>query len=165
MNTNLRPPPSAPSSSRMLTGYLTDIEQLLDEQRWQVALREAADLPLIAAALTDPQMRSTREGVRSWCRVWLNGGSDDDRIDRQIRKLHPVDATAASALRRLRLRRELPPRPRGFSTSQTPDLAPQDSEAAEACVALVNAARRWYARSACHDPEVQSNLARLAVLR
>jgi hypothetical protein len=29
----------------------------------------------------------------------------------------------------------------------------------------VGAARRWYARSGCHDPTVQSNLARLAVLR
>jgi hypothetical protein len=32
-------------------------------------------------------------------------------------------------------------------------------------VALVNAARRWYARSGVHDPTVQDNLARLAVLR
>jgi hypothetical protein len=31
--------------------------------------------------------------------------------------------------------------------------------------ALIEAARRWYARSACHDPTVQANLARLAVLR
>jgi hypothetical protein len=30
---------------------------------------------------------------------------------------------------------------------------------------LVDAARRWYARSACHDSTVQANLARLAVLR
>jgi len=31
--------------------------------------------------------------------------------------------------------------------------------------ALIEAAKRWYARSACHDPIVQANLARLAVLR
>ena len=33
------------------------------------------------------------------------------------------------------------------------------------CTALTEAARRWYARNACHDPTVQANLARLAVLR
>jgi hypothetical protein len=31
--------------------------------------------------------------------------------------------------------------------------------------ALVEATRRWYARSGVHDPTVQENLARLAVLR
>src|ERR1700681_3170070 len=47
----------SPSSSRMLAGYLTDIEQLLDEQHRDAALREAFDLPRIAVALTDPQLR------------------------------------------------------------------------------------------------------------
>ena len=38
----------APSSSRMLTGYMSYIEQLLDERQWEAALREALDLPQIA---------------------------------------------------------------------------------------------------------------------
>ena len=37
-------PGAVPSSSRMLTDYPTDIEQLLCEQRWDAALREACDL-------------------------------------------------------------------------------------------------------------------------
>jgi len=38
----------------MLTDYPTDIEQLLCEQRWDAALREACDLPPIAVVLADP---------------------------------------------------------------------------------------------------------------
>src|SRR2546429_3074396 len=34
-------PGAVPSDSRMLTNYLADIEQLLCEQRWDAALREA----------------------------------------------------------------------------------------------------------------------------
>ncbi len=47
-------PGAVPSDSRMLTNYLADIEQLLCEQRWEAALREACDLPQIAVALADP---------------------------------------------------------------------------------------------------------------
>lgn len=55
--------------------------------------------------------------------------------------------------------------PRAFSPSRTGALDPEASETAQICTALVEAARRWYARSACHDITVQTNLARLAVLR
>ena len=64
-------PAAAPSSSRMLASYLTDIEQLLDEQRWDAALREACDLPRIAVALSDPQLRCSREEVGIWCAQWM----------------------------------------------------------------------------------------------
>ena len=51
----------------MLAGYLTDIEQLLDEQHRDAALREAFDLPRIAVALTDPQLRCSGERMKTWC--------------------------------------------------------------------------------------------------
>src|SRR5947207_1482191 len=57
-------PGAVPSDSRMLTNYLADIEQLLCEQRWDAALREACDLPQIAVALADPQLRSSSERVK-----------------------------------------------------------------------------------------------------
>ena len=57
-------PRIAPSSSRMLASYLADIEQLLDEQRWEAALREAFDLPEIAVALADPASRADTASVR-----------------------------------------------------------------------------------------------------
>src|SRR5258708_25343168 len=61
----------SPSSSRMLAGYLTDIEQLLDEQHRDAALREAFDLPRIAVALTDPQLRCSGEQMKTWCEQWI----------------------------------------------------------------------------------------------
>src|ERR1700716_3906703 len=62
---------TSPSSSRMLAGYLTDIEQLLDEQQGDAALREAFDLPRIAVALTDPQLRCSGEQMKTWCEQWI----------------------------------------------------------------------------------------------
>jgi len=44
-------------------------------------------------------------------------------------------------------------------------LPPAETEVAQMGAALVEAARRSYARSGVHDPTVQGNLARLAVLR
>ena len=44
-------------------------------------------------------------------------------------------------------------------------LDPQAAEAVQTGRTLVEATRRWYARSGVHDPTVQTNLARLAVLR
>src|SRR5256885_16783175 len=60
-----------PSSSRMLTNYLADVEQNLDEHRWELALRDAADLPKIAVALTDPELRSSAERCKAWCEQWV----------------------------------------------------------------------------------------------
>jgi hypothetical protein len=167
---------AAPSSSRMLASYLTDIEQLLDEQHEDVALREAFDLPRIAVALTDPQLRCSGEQVKTWCEQWIGPpGSepvpklDYERVGRNVSERVTADGKTPSvptrALQRLRLRRHVRTPPRGFSAGRTEDLSSEDPEAVEMCTALVDAARRWYARSACHDTTVQTNLARLAVLR
>src|ERR1700739_4308668 len=67
----------APSSSRMLASYMTDIEQLLDEQRWEAALREALDLPQIAVALSDPQLSFTGERLEAWCDEWIRPAEPD----------------------------------------------------------------------------------------
>jgi hypothetical protein len=167
---------AAPSSSRMLASYLTDIEQLLDEQHEDVALREAFDLPRIAVALTDPQLRCSGEQVKTWCEQWIGPpGSepvpklDYERVGRNLSERVTADGKTPSvptrALQRLRLRRHVRTPPRGFSAGRTEHLSSEDPEAVEMCTALVDAARRWYARSACHDTTVQTNLARLAVLR
>jgi hypothetical protein len=169
----------SPSSSRMLAGYLTDIEQLLDEQHRDAALREAFDLPRIAVALTDPQLRCSGEQVKTWCEQWIGPPGperrahtlDYERVGRNVSERVTQQGAAGPesvptrALRRLRLRRYLRTPSRGFSATHSENLAPQETEAVEMCTALVEAARRWYARSACHDTTVQTNLARLAVLR
>jgi len=166
-------PRAAPSSSRMVASYLTDVEKLLEAQRWDAALCEAYDLPRIAVALTDPTLQSSGEEQKSWCEQWIGPDGEDDGSDgldyeRVCRAVcehieHAPKSIPARALRRLRLRRHVRTAPRGF-LSQPPD-DPRASESAQICTALVDAARRWYARSACHDTVVQTNLARLAVLR
>lgn len=169
----------SPSRSRMLARYLTDIEQLLDEQHGEAALRDAVDLPRIAVALTDPELRCSGEQVQSWCQQWIGpsggeprpGGLDYERVGRSVSERVTQEGAAnpesvpMRALRRLRLRRHVRTPSRGFSVSRGANLGPQEAEAADMCTALVEAARRWYARSACHDTIVQTNLARLAVLR
>jgi hypothetical protein len=162
---------TAPSSSRMLASYLTDIEQLLDEQRWDAALREACDLPRIAVALSDPELRCSGEDVGTWCAQWLSGadaaaGSDaQPGVATQSEKPAGPAVVPAHALRRLQLRRHVRTPPRGYRPRQDDTLDPQEAQSAETGLALIGAARRWYARSGCHDATVQSNLARLAVLR
>ncbi len=172
-------PHAAPSSSRMVAGYLTDVEALLEAQRWDVALCEAYDLPRIAVALTDPTLQSSGEQQKSWCEQWIrppdeeepSDGLDYERLCRVVcEHIEHEHAAApksipARALRRLRLRRHVRTAPRGFSHDSHPPDDPEASQSAQICAALVDAARRWYARSACHNSVVQANLARLAVLR
>jgi len=167
----------APSSSRMLAAYFGDIEQLLDAHRREPALREALDLPRLAVALADPQLKSTPEGVARWCEEWIRPpgadrdaqGLDYERLCRTIiERVTPAaedKGVPMRPLRRLQLRRHARTLPRGFRARRSADLPARENEAFDMATALIEAARRWYARSACHDPTVQANLARLAVLR
>src|SRR5215469_4453293 len=72
---------AAPSSSRMVASYLTDVEKLLEAQRWDAALCEAYDLPRIAVALTDPTLQSSGEQQKNWCEEWLRPAGDEDASD------------------------------------------------------------------------------------
>src|SRR5882724_10305682 len=80
-----------PSSSRMLTNYLADVEQNLDEHRWEMALRDVVDLPKIVVALADPEFRSSSEGCKAWCQQWVRppstaneSGVDQEHICRVL---------------------------------------------------------------------------------
>jgi hypothetical protein len=178
------PPPgesersTRPSSSRMLASYVADIELLLEEQRWEQALREAFDLPQIAAALSDARMQVSVDRVQAWCQQWVKhaedapSAADPDagRIiqlvcERAERASLANESVPALALRRLRLHRLQRTRHRGFKAGPLAPLGPEAADAAQICTTLVQAARRWYAQSAVHDAIVQANLARLAVLR
>ncbi|MGH8201529.1 MAG: hypothetical protein ACREVO_14400 [Steroidobacteraceae bacterium] len=183
----MTPPPAGqpgrsihPSSSRMLASYLSDIELLLEERRWEQALREAFDLPQIATALSDPLMQVSVGSVQAWCEEWLRQTHGEDappaddadvgRIvqlvcERADRASLANESVPALALRRLRLHRLQRTRHRGFKASPLALLGPEAADTTQICTALVQAARRWYAQSACHDAVVQMNLARLAVLR
>lgn len=163
----------------MVASYLSDVERLLEAQRWDAALHEAYDLPRIAVALTDPTLQSSGEQQKTWCEQWIqptegadvNEGLDYESVRRTVcEHIEHENAVApksipAPALRRLRMRRHVRTPPRGFTHESHPADDPEASESAQICAALVDAARRWYARSACHNTIVQTNLARLAVLR
>jgi hypothetical protein len=168
----------APSSSRMLTSYMTDIEQLLDEQHWEAALREALELPRIAVALSDPQLTFSGERLKAWCDAWIRPEEPDrnarcaeyQRVSAAVLANTAPDETAivpSLALKRLRLRRLVRIPPRGFNAGRTSSsvIVPEGGHAIETCGLIVEAARRWYAQSAVSDKVVQANLARLAVLR
>jgi hypothetical protein len=169
--------PAAPSSSRMFASYLTDIERLAEEQRWDAALREALDLPRLAVALADPELRCAREQVLTWCQEWIRPAEAErdahgldleplmQRLLERLERQCEPDRIPMRALRRLQLRRHLRAPPSGYFTVHAENLPPRESEILDVCSLLFAAGRRWYARSACHDPTVQVNLARIAVLR
>jgi hypothetical protein len=165
-----------PSSSRMLTNYLADVEQNLDEQRWEMALRDVIDLPRIAVALANPEMRSSREQCIAWCEQWVrppnaanDSGVDQAQIcrvlDAKSEDKSPAASVPSLALRRLRLRRHARHAPRGFNGSRNVKDNEDYAETFAVCTAVVEGMRRWYAHFACHDATAQANLARLAVLR
>jgi hypothetical protein len=165
-----------PSSSRMLTNYLADVEQNLDEHRWEMALRDVVDLPKIAVALANPELRSSREQCVAWCEQWIrpsNAASDSgvghEHICRVLDEKSQDKATSAAipslALRRLRLRRHARNAPRGFNGSHSSKENRDEAATFAVCTAVVEGVRRWYAHFACHDATAQANLARLAVLR
>jgi hypothetical protein len=158
-------PRAAPSSSRMFAKYLNDLGQLLDERRWEAAAREANDLPRIAVALSDAHLHARLEEIRNWCQLWIRPAQAD--VCEHVTHSDVADSASLTdrALRRLRLRRHVRHPPRGFSPARADNLDPQEAQVFKRCEALLEAARRWYARSAVHDPIVQANLARLAVLR
>ena len=166
-----------PSSSRMLTNYLADVEQNLDEQRWELAMRDVVELPKIAVALSNPEMRSSREQCVAWCEQWIrppnaanDSGVDHEHIcrvlDQKSEDGSPTTGSVPSvALKRLRLRRHARHVPRGFNGSLAAKENVDHAETFAICTAVVEGMRRWYAHFACHDATAQANLARLAVLR
>jgi hypothetical protein len=76
-------------------------------------------------------------------------------------------AVPAAALRQLRLRRltRATPVRRKIAISELLRLDAALEPEREAALALVDAVRRWYADRGAMDAMVQSNLARLAILR
>jgi hypothetical protein len=144
----------------MIESYLAHIEHLLEKQRWEAARREASDLPHIAVALGHPLLRSSPEHARQWCADWVLADTDCEHVCQLV----PCESVPVPALRRLQLHRLLRI-PKKGSTLLNAGVAASASDAAQLATTLVDATRRWYARSGCHDATVQSNLARLAVLR
>jgi len=76
----------------MFASYLSDVERLLDERRWEFALREASDLPRLAVALSHPRLQCSADAVIKWCQEWIRPpgaerdaqGLDYERLVRRI---------------------------------------------------------------------------------
>ena len=166
-------------SSKMLESYLGDIEYLLREGLWSEAEPLAFALPDICAALSHVDLGSSRERFLKWCEAWVRPSKTDTSLNvpkpeelyrlAGERGVAPASEESPSvplwALRQLQLRRlsrAAPPRRRG-SLAELRDVRAEPGR--EACVALLEAVRRWYGDWGARDGTVQLNLARLAVLR
>ena len=168
-DSTLRPPGKpptrarvAPTSSRTVARFLNDIGQLLDERRFEAAATLASDVPTVAVALADPELKCKPEKLQSWCEQWVEPALAAERVTREAGESAVVPLRA---LKRLRLRRHVRNPPRGYRPADTDQLTQHEATAALYSEALLEAGRRWYARSAVHDPIVQQNLSRLTVLR
>jgi hypothetical protein len=165
----------------MLDAYLGDIEYLMRERLWTEAVPLALALPHICVAISDPALRSSPHDYLEWCQNWVRPSRTDstatvppaDALFRlaQSRSEQADDESGtvvpAAALRRLRLRRltrATPLRRKNILSDLVRVDAAQEPER-EAAIVLVDAVRRWYADRGALDVTVQSNLARLAILR
>jgi hypothetical protein len=166
-------------SSRMLENYVGDIEYLLREQRFAEAAPLALALPHVCTALAHADLVSSHVAYREWCETWVRPLEDDTSLTapgpadlEQLAESYGIERELATrpgvpalALRRLRLRRltrAAPLRRRGTVPAASDA---RDEAVREACVALLEAERRWYHDYGSRNALVQTNLARLAVLR
>jgi hypothetical protein len=167
----------APTASRTVARFLNDVGQLLEERHFEAAARLAGDVPTVAVALADPELNCSPEKIHAWCEQWVRPsaaardapGLEQERVSRSVcervtRESGESSAVPLRALKRLRLRRHVRNPPRGYLPPRMDQLDPHDAAAALYSETLLEAGRRWYARSAVHDPVVQQNLSRLAVL-
>lgn len=167
------------TSSRMLDNYLSDLEYLTREQMWPEALPLALALPHICVSLADAQLRSSREGFVQWCEQWLNPMFPQELTPRPtadelfalsreragFSDLANASGVPIDALKRLRLRRLARPAPPRRHSAIGELAVTSDDPSHSICVYLMHAVHHWYDDWASFDFTVQTNLARLAVLR
>ena len=174
-------PNSRRGRSRMLDGYLADIEYLMRERLWSEAVPLALALPHICVAIGNSALRSSPDEYLKWCQHWVRPLRTDttstvptpDTLFRlaQSRSEAPDDESGTvfpeAALRQLRLRRltRATPFRRKSAISDLVRIDAAQEPDREAAIALVDAVRRWYADRGALDGTVQTNLARLAILR
>jgi hypothetical protein len=163
--------------SRMFESYVTDIESLLRDGLPRPALRLSVALPDICVALEDQQMSSSAARYAQWCAAWLECAALERRKPLSGERIHRLYALrgrgkgaaesaasiTASSLQKLRMRRRSR---RGRSLARSRIWEPVgrlQSFQVNLSEALVDAARRWYAKRGAADLVVQRNLGRLLV--
>ncbi|HEY6456584.1 MAG TPA: hypothetical protein VIY90_15025 [Steroidobacteraceae bacterium] len=165
----------------MLDAYLGDIEYLMRERLWSEAVPLALALPHICVAVGNSALRSSPDEYLKWCQNWVRPSRTDttatvptpDALFRLAQSRAEVSddesgtVVPEAALRQLRLRRltRATPLRRKSAISELVRIDAAQEPEREAAIALVDAVRRWYADRGALDGTVQSNLARLAILR
>jgi hypothetical protein len=150
----------------MLDVYATDIVLLLAERHVDSAERHALWIPHIAIALADAGLHSSRTGYREWCTRWVKPDLGMDVYDEWYGRSSERDrgdiGVPFAALRALRLTR----RAREVTAPVAPtEAGAENSKARGLIYALIDAECRWYEQQGRHEATVQTNLARLGVLR
>jgi hypothetical protein len=157
-------------TSKMLGTYLADIEELVRVEDGERALLLARLLPHIAAALESATMTASCEQADAWVERWLlTDLTPEERAVRFVAWHQGCSDVATQpeemGVRQLRLRRHARESSVAWIRRPQLDLAPPRGSDARLALDLAIAAREWYAESAIDDAHVQSNLARIAVLR
>jgi hypothetical protein len=153
-----------PARSKMLDVYATDIAMLLTDGRYDAAERSAIAIPHIAVSLQDAGLQSSLVAYQNWCATWVQpdfgAAVYQDWCVRSGECSTEGAGLPFAALRALRLSR------RAREVHSVSTLSPADLNNAEAHAhALLGAVSRWYEQEGRYDPVVQTNLARLGVLR
>jgi hypothetical protein len=154
-----------PARSKMLDMYVGDVGRMLADGRHEAAEAAALPLPHIAIALSEAALQSSCAAYHDWCARWIQPDFGAAAYEDWCRR-SGLEGSARSvpfeALRALRLRR--------WAREVAAPLPPADSadqlrNPERVTCALLGAAFRWYEQEGRYDPVVQSNVARLGVLR
>jgi hypothetical protein len=149
----------------MLDMYAGDIAGMLAEGHHRVAEHAALAIPHIAVALADSALQSSCIAYRDWCCKWVQPEFTPSVYESWCTRSNECEhgnGVPFAALRTLRLQRrarELPARTVRLESAPKPDTSQ-----AVTC-ALLGAAFRWYEQEGRYQTVVQTNLARLGVLR
>lgn len=155
-----------PARSKMLDVYATDIALLLADGHFETAERHALAIPHIAIALSDAGLQSSRVGYLEWCTRWVQPDFGIAAYEEWCRRSGECDQNESGVpffgLRALRLRR----RAREVHTRFTVAEECADVTVGPSLTrALLGAEFRWYEQEGRYQSTVQTNLARLGVLR
>jgi hypothetical protein len=160
-----RGPGHYPARSKMLDMYTGDIARMLAEGQHDKAEQAALSIPHIAVALSDAGLQSSCSLYQDWCTRWVQpdfGAQAYGEWSLRNTECGNGAGVPFAALRTLRLQR----RARELPTPSLDQMAPIETRAAQAITcALLGAVCRWYEQDARYDSLVQTNLARLGVLR
>jgi hypothetical protein len=152
-----------PARSKMLDMYAADIAGMLTEKQYENAERHALAIPHIAVALADAALQSSCASYRDWCVRWVQPSFEAAAYDGWWARSGECErGVPFVALRTLRLQRRARETLARFTQSER---VASSSNSQTITRALLGAVCRWYEQEGRYQPSVQTNLARLGVLR